>query len=64
MFFWPRKKVVVSLSDGTALSATTLLSVNALRLRDVEYSVRGDVIAVSGRVVVPASAVLTVQVVG
>lgn len=63
MFFWPGKKVIVSLTDGTALHAVTRLSVNAVRLRNVEYNHHGDAIAVQGRVVVPASAVLTVQVI-
>lgn len=64
MFFWPGKKVIVSLSDGTALNAITRLSVNAIRLRNVEYNHHGDVMAVQGRVIIPASAVLTVQVIG
>ncbi|WP_349862657.1 hypothetical protein [Leifsonia sp. WHRI 6310E] len=62
MFFWPRKKVVVSLTDGTALTAVTLLSVRALRLRDVEASTPRGEISVTGKVIVPAYAVLTVQV--
>lgn len=62
MFLWARKKVVVSLADGTALAGTTLLSVRSVRLRDVEYSTHGEVVAVTGRVIVPSAAILTVQV--
>jgi hypothetical protein len=66
VFFWPGRKVIVSLTDGTVITAVTRLSVRALRLGSVEYphpSGSGSVEA-RGSVVVPVHAVLTVQVVG
>lgn len=64
MFFWPGKKVIVSLADGTALTAVTRLSVNTLRLKSVEYPTpNGETMSAKGRVVVPITAILTVQVI-
>lgn len=64
MFFWPGKKVIVSLTDGTALTAVTRLSVNALRLKSVEYPTpTGETMSAKGSVVVPVTAILTVQVI-
>lgn len=65
MFFWPGKKVIVSLNDGTAITAITRFSMNSLRLKDVEYPTpSGESVRAKGRVVVPVFAILSVQVVG
>jgi hypothetical protein len=65
MFFWPGRKVIVSITDGTVITAITRFSVRSLRLRSVEYPhPSGGSVEAKGDVVVPVHAVLTVQVVG
>lgn len=63
MMFLPGRKVVVSLTDGSAFSGITKLSWHALRLRDVTYGAKHGTADVVGRVIVAAAAILTVQVV-
>lgn len=64
MFFWPGKKVIVSITDGTAITAVTRLCVGSLRLGAVEYpNPNGGTIQAQGCVIIPIHAVLSVQVV-
>lgn len=64
MFFLPGRKVIVSLSDGTALTAVTRWCVRSVRLKSVEYpNPNGGTLEARGRVIIPVHAVLTVQVV-
>lgn len=65
MFMLPGRKLIISLADGAALSGVSRWSFGALRLRDVECTNPGrDPVEVRGRVIVPKTAILTVQVVG
>lgn len=65
MFFRPGRKVIVSLTDGTAITAKTKWSIRSLRLRAVEYPhPSGGTVEAKGDVVIPVHAILTVQVVG
>lgn len=62
MLLMPGHHVVVSLTDQTALNATSMFSWRSLRLRDVEYPSQHGTVQADGRVIIPPHAVMTVQV--
>jgi hypothetical protein len=64
MFFWPGKHLLVSLSDGSALSGTALWSWSrkSLRLRDAEFLQSQGPTPADGVVVVPVPKIMIVQV--